>query len=175
MPTTSRQLEARFWSRVAIPAGSPDVLDDACWPWDGPGSITSTGHVRVAWPAGPASPGGKGYVNRIGFLLSCGPIGDGIVRHLCGPPPNPRCVRPTHLSAFGGHVANAADRDAAGRRIAPTGEYNGRARLTQGQAEEIRAARAAGRSVADLAQAYGVGRTTVRTLLAGRSYPPADR
>lgn len=173
MPADSRKLAERFWRWVTIPTALQPG-DNSCWLWNGPGSTTNSGHVRICWPVAAGASNGrtsKAYVHRVAWTLGGEPLGDRILRHwACS---NPRCVRNDHLSPYGGHLANARDRDSLGNRQAPAGEHNGRARLTQVQAEEIRAAWAAEVPVTLLALEYDVGVTTVRNVLAGRTYRAA--
>lgn len=158
---------ALFWSRVDFPL---DLSSNACFMWAGLGGVvTPSGHVRISWSP---SPSGKAYCHRVAWELSVGPLGDRILRHwLCS---EPRCCRMSHLSPFGGFLANARDRDALGNRRAPTGEANGNARLTQQQADDIRAAKQVGVSTLALAREFGVSATSIRNVVRRRTYVSSD-
>jgi hypothetical protein len=118
-PSTS--LTDRLWSRIQKGAA------DECWPWthkvdkDGYGTIYADGRPRGA--------------HRIVYLLSVGPIPDGLlVRHSCD---NPPCCNTAHL-IVGTQTDNVADRvsrnrtargDRSGARLhperVPRGERHG--------------------------------------------------
>ena len=145
--------EKRFWSKV-------DQSGQGCWLWQGTLLTQGYGCFKIA---------GKMYkAHRVAYTLAKGTIPPGMfVCHHCD---TPRCVRPDHLF-LGTSKDNSQDavrkgRTAAGDRngvrlhpetrirgdkhwshLYPErhrGERNGRARLTQAQAEEIRARYAAG-------------------------------
>jgi hypothetical protein len=140
--------EERFWAQVE--------KTDGCWLWTGNKDRDGYGHIKH---------GGKSIgAHRASYLIHNGEIPEGqVICHTCD---NPACVRPDHI--FSGTVAdNNRDRDEKGRsasgdrnasRLYPerrprgenhhwqtkpwtrmTGEKNGRAKLTQETANEIRA------------------------------------
>jgi hypothetical protein len=81
LPTLLQRLERR----TAPPAHAGD-----CWQWQGTGTRTGYGQIRV---------GGKGtpmaYVHRIAYELMVGPVPEGMeVDHLCF---NRGCLNPEHL------------------------------------------------------------------------------
>ena len=158
----------RFWDQVTTRA-SADMPDDH-WVWCGPqtdgyglftvGGSTVYAHV-YAWEArwGPA------------------PAGMAVV-HRCR---DRRCVRISHLG-----LAGHADGEASGRRSPPSGAGNASrrtvserawrgSRLTWSSAAEIRAKYAAGGVThRALARQFGVGETTIRRVLNGETWIPAD-
>lgn len=71
-----------FWARV--------TKSDDCWEWTGARTSAGYGHFRITG-------GGYEYAHRFAYLISTGPIPEGLVLdHLCR---NPPCVRPDHLEA----------------------------------------------------------------------------
>jgi hypothetical protein len=155
-------LEERFWSKVA---GSDEP--DGCWFWtgardkDGYGLVTVDGKLRRAC--------------RVAYELVYGPLAVGEQAcHECDanyPPGDTRyrgCVRPDHLFA-GTNAENHTDKRVKGR--APSGERNGRAKLTQAKADEIRERYArGGETCRGLAHTYGVDRAQIAKVLSGRRW-----
>lgn len=87
--------------------------------------------------------------------------------HVCHRCDNPGCVNPEHLF-LGTDADNCADRDAKGRRPPPKGTVNGRARLTEKDITEIRAAN--GIRQVDLAKQYGVAQTQISRIRRGEHW-----
>lgn len=147
MTTKRRRIQNqayRLWSRVA----TKDV--DDCWEWIG-GRI-STGY---------GISDGK-LVHRTVYEQHFGPIPAGhYVCHRCD---NPPCVNPRHLFAGSAHD-NHLDMVAKGRST--RGERNARSRLTL---DQVRAIRQSDEHPAKLGQRYGVHRTTVLDIRAGRRW-----
>jgi len=102
--------------------------------------------------------------NRLAWTLTNGPIPDGsCVCHRCD---NPGCCNPEHLF-LGSHADNMADMRSKGRRRQiNAGERNGRAKLTEQQASEIRRLYAEQRTrQVDLAARFGVSQSVVSLVL----------
>ena len=95
-------------------------------------------------------------------FLGARPLGC-VSRHLDG---NPKNNRPENL-AYGTHSDNARDRIAHGRYAA--GERHHNAKLTDRQAGEIKALRAEGRKVKDLALTYRVSVSVIESIIYGKS------
>jgi hypothetical protein len=124
----------------------------------------STGHLRVK-----LSINGKKQlvsVHRIVAMAFHGePVAGQVCRHLDGNPMNNHF---TNLK-WGTCLENHDDRRRHGRSF--NGERNGRARLTQHQAEAIRAEYDGSYGcVARLARKYRVGWTTINDIVAGRKW-----
>ena len=68
-------------------------------------------------------------------------------------------------------VENKADMMLDGTRL--SGEAHGRARLTWDKVREIRSRAASGEMVTALAREFGVGRTTLGHIIAGRTWQEA--
>jgi hypothetical protein len=82
---------------------------------------------------------------------------------------NPRCVRPSHLFE-GTQLENVVDRHSKGRSGAPRGEQSGRARLTDAQVREIRAAYANGETQVSIAKRMGLYQGRVSAVVLRRSW-----
>lgn len=158
--------------------------------------VQSLGPCRV-WHGAKFTNGyGKVWHSRTGRLLKVHRVALVIARgdsdleacHTCD---QPDCVNPSHLF-WGAHVENMRDSTRKGRngmlrhperaqrgdnhysRRCPelvSGENNGQARLTQAQANEIRAKYSAGGILQKhLAAEYGVGQTAISRICRGESY-----
>ena len=152
--------EPAFWARV-------DTSEpDGCWNW--------TGH-QVLGPKNTSPYGVLGWngrqqrAHRVAYLLKVGPIPTGaMVLHRCD---NSLCCNPAHLY-IGDHAQNMQDMVDRRRRVGKgAGERNGRAKLTQAQADEIRVMYAAGgvsqQRIADL---YGISQFAVSQIVLGKRY-----
>lgn len=149
-----------FWARVR--KGGPDE----CWPWTG---AVTTGRKT---PSPYGSLGWRGRIeraHRVAYMLTKGdqPAGR-MVLHTCD---NTLCCNPAHLYV-GDHDRNMLDMVERGRRRGSgAGEKNGRAKLTQTQADEIRARYAAGGvSQQALADEYGVSQNAVSKIVRRERY-----
>lgn len=151
---------ARFWDNVRV-AGA-----DECWPWVGPGGTReTTGHVRI-WHQGQ-----KIYAHRLAYLLAGGAIGEGdVVMHsICD---RGDCQNVFHMRV-GTSADNTRERDDKNRRTPylPRGEAHWSAKLSDADAERIRAARDLGLHAGDLAIMFGVSRSSIYNIWAGTHYP----
>jgi hypothetical protein len=154
------QAAARFWDNVTI--GEPDD----CWPWVGrTGTREASGHVRI-WHQGH-----KLYAHRLAYLLAGGEIGQGeVVRHaVCDVP---ACMNYLHMRV-GSSAENTRDRDVRNRRtpFLPRGGAHWSAKLSDHDAERIRAGRALGLSAGELAALYQISRSSVYNIWSGLHYP----
>jgi len=168
LPILSAAHVVRFWSKVDMSAGL-----DACWTWRGY-HVAGYGMLRIDKRCVLAT--------RVMSFLTTGrdpfPL---CVCHRCD---NPSCMNPRHFFT-GTHTDNMRDMQRKGRANTPKGERagshlhpetrargerQGSARLTAATVVEIRQLGAAGRSPGSIARNYGVGRTTVRHILAGDNW-----
>ena len=143
-----------FWEKVDKTGGP-----DACWPWTG--SMTN-GYGRI-WVVGRLV-----RAHRLAWELTHGPIPPETphVRHVvCR---NPACCNPAHLEP-GTQTDNMRDRLSDG--TVARGERNGLAKLTEPQVREIRQLHAEdGLGCRRLASRFGVGKATVKHILARRTW-----
>jgi hypothetical protein len=146
MSRTKTDIRARFWKLVAV------VGDSECWVYTGKLARDNYGRFRdytndvcVQWQA-----------HRLAYTLAVGEIPDGLlVLHKCD---NRPCCNPKHLFV-GTQLDNVLDCLSKGRG-------NRRARtstlLSENRVEELKEARTSGLSWTQLAEKFGVGRTTCR-------------
>ncbi len=141
---------ARFWSNVRKGHG------DQCWVWAAGTMGRGYGHVRIG--------GVDTSAHRLSWTITFGQIQPGLcVCHRCD---NPPCIRPDHLF-LGTQGENQRDasrkRRLVGNRYA-FGELSARAKLTESEVLQIRAA--SGRQV-DIAAAFGVNQQHVSSIKRG--------
>jgi hypothetical protein len=132
-----------LWSNV--------IKTDKCWLWNKSVNKSGYGSIRV----GPTSV----LAHRAAFLLSGIPFfTNKCVCHSCD---TPRCCNPNHLFQAD-QAGNMLDMKQKGRRKnIGCGESNGRAKLTQSLANEIRQKRLVGKTLKELAIEYQVGISTI--------------
>lgn len=149
-----------FWSRVAKRG------DDECWVWTGlkhQGPKNPTPYGVLGWN------GRTSRAHRVAYEIANGPVpGGSMVLHRCD---NTLCCNPRHLY-LGGHAQNMQDMVDRKRRVGiGAGEKNGRAKLTQEQADSIRLAyRSGGVSQQELAGRYGISQFAVSMIVRGKRY-----
>ncbi len=145
-----------FWARVEQSTPSGHAI------YKGPGEVTKSGHIRITYG------GKKQFAHRLAWQLANGPIPPGAyICHRCIGRPD--CVNVKHLYC-GSAASNSADRDALGRRNPPTGCAHWSSRWTVQQVRELREARRAGVSVKTLVSEWGISRSSLWSLLSGRTY-----
>lgn len=144
----------RFWSHVDKGGQPHPVLGTPCWLWTA--YRLPTGYGRCKWQ------GREMTASRVSWELANGPPPEYLgVLHRCD---NPPCVNPEHLF-LGTALDNAVDRDAKGRREAPAGTKNGRAKISESTVIELRSQRANGASRKDLASIFGISLAAVKHIL----------
>ena len=143
---------SRFWTKVEKTGG--------CWVWRAARNPDSYGRFHLGpkvWQA-----------HLLAWTLTRGPVPRGMcVLHRCD---TPACVKPAHLF-LGTKADNTADMMAKGR--GPTGERQGRAKLTRAQVGAIRAryrSRQPGDTLRDLAAEYGVTFTNIWQIVHDKSW-----
>lgn len=156
--TTKQALKKAFLS---------DVITDPCWLWTG--SRDAGGYGRISFR------GRSRYTHRVSYCIhhEC-PHLEGLVSLPCVIPPgmmvchrcdNRACVNPNHLF-LGTARDNVRDRDRKNRANSPEGERNGLHKLTAAQVEAIRSAKRTKKK--ELAKAFGVSRSTIYAIRAGK-------
>jgi len=150
-------LEERFWAKVDKKG------PDDCWEWTG-----ALGGDRYGHRYGQIGISGKIVrAHRVSWELANGPIPKGIcVLHHCD---NPSCVNPSHLF-LGTKLDNAQDAIKKGRYVNLRGEDNGAAELTEQDVHEIRQMLGRGIPQRVIAKKYGVSKSTVTRIGAGKTW-----
>lgn len=140
-------LEERFWRYV------DKRNDNECWEWQGQ---ILCGYGRISVGARELASDGA---HRVSWMIHNNQqIPKGLlIMHFCD---NRRCVNPKHLS-LGTYKDNHDDMVAKGRKVlvAPLGEENGKAVLTEALVREIRSSPL---NNADMARKLGVSVNCVR-------------
>lgn len=161
-PQKPRDLQGRFWSSVnkngPIPAHCPELGN--CWEWTL--FKTKRGYGSFAYK-------NKSHrAHRVAWELTNGEIPDGLfVLHKCD---NCACCNPDHLF-LGTHQDNMDDMKRKARIVPSHGEKNGQSKLTIAQVESIRRRYAAGNvSSTELANEFGVARSTMRSVINHKSW-----
>lgn len=134
------------------------VPEAGCWLWTG--KLNDKGYGRLSRGAR-----GEGwhYAHRVSYELHVGPAGGLHVLHRCDVP---CCVNPSHLF-LGTQADNNRDRDGKGRQVAPRGEHNGMARLTEEKVSQILASPL---SSLKLAPIIGIDASCIRKIRRGESW-----
>ena len=148
----------RFWSKVNR------ADDDQCWNWQA--SLDTRGYGNF----GIASEGKfkMQRAHRVAWELTHGAhsASGKVVCHRCD---NRRCVNPGHLF-LGTQSDNMQDCVAKGRLGDRCGANNPRSRLQESDVEAIRASAV---SLAALSRQYGVSKSTVHSIKAGKTWRTA--
>lgn len=141
-------LGERFWSKVNLSG-----LED-CWEWD---ACRSSNGYGMFW-YGTRMHNAHRLVRERCF----GPIPEGhVVRHTCD---NPSCVNPCHLDA-GTQSENILDAVSRGRHV-----VNVQSKLTAEDAMQIRALYEARHTQYEIADMFGVARSTIADVVCGRTW-----
>lgn len=132
-----------FWAKVNF--------TDTCWLWTGATDDCGYGYVmRAAYKKGPARS------HRYAYAMSHGNIEEGqVVMHSCD---TPACVNPSHLSVgtVEDNVADMARKD-----------RHGKITLSRAQVNEIVSRFSAGELGKDLAEEFGVAKSTISRYVHG--------
>lgn len=145
----------RFWGNV--------TPSDGCWLWQG--RRIPTGYGYMYDPETGTTMG----AHRISYELHRGPIAAGLcVCHTCD---TPACVNPDHLW-LGTRRQNSQDMCKKGRcRSGGTnGSRHGRSKLTEESARQIVQLANSGAKHRDLAERFGVTKSTVTSVVAGETW-----
>jgi hypothetical protein len=132
-----------------------------CWLWTGAIKRNSKPCSQYGW----ATYKGKNYnAHRLSWILHNGPIESSktLVCHHCD---NTVCVNPSHLF-LGTHTDNINDCVVKGRQVPckTRGEQHNVAKLTEKQVLHVREMLAIGHTQYEIADAFGVGQTTISAI-----------
>jgi hypothetical protein len=137
--------------------------EHGCWEWMG-STKNGYGQFECHGLRFLARKSSKRGSHQVSYEAFNGHIPKGqVVRHTCD---NSLCINPDHL-ILGTQADNVADREARGRRKGINGEMIGTSRLTAAQVLEIRASDL---SYAQLAEKYGVDKSTIYCVKTGKSW-----
>lgn len=163
----TRSLFERFWRFVAV-AGAGE-----CWLWIG--TLGDAGYGQVAF-LGESLPS-----HIVAFELASGRQRKGFILHSCD---TRRCCNPAHLSE-GTQAENVDDMMRRDRNADQRGAYNGNAKLSQADVEQIRERYEAGRlhpqrsplrlTYAQLAKEYRVSIAAVTHIVLGSNWQGAPK
>ena len=151
LPLSDDEL-ACFWSKVA------KCGPDDCWLWQASKNEYGRGHI---WIHGKCC-----WASRIAYYAANGhDPGELEVCHTCD---NPSCCNPAHLWLVT-HAENMSDRDRKGRACGgkQSGEMNPLVRLSS---DAIARIRASSEPSSVLARFYGVTRSHINSIRAGRRW-----
>ncbi len=125
---------------------------DECWPWIG--GLNYLGYGVVGWWDSQLRRTRTEKAHRLTYMTFVGPIPEELhVLHTCD---NRGCQNPAHLW-LGTHAENMHDmRDKGRRKGVNSGILNGRAKLTQTDADEIRILYKQGHTQVTLGEMFGV-------------------
>jgi transposase-like protein len=143
--TTKQEVRKRLKKRSECPRSG-------CWEWQA-SVIGGYGQIKFQ---------GKSWlVHRLSWRIHFGKIPKGLyVCHSCD---NRRCWRPSHLM-LGSHTANMIDKVQKGRHRAHE------PKLTAAKVRAIRRRYRAGETLAQLAEAYGVGQSYLSKIVRGKRW-----
>jgi len=145
MTTTKRGMpEAdRFWSYVDRSAGN-----SACWPWTG--AVCKDGYGKF-WMNDGSRNGRTIRSHRYAIgALHLGDVKNNVAKHSCD---NPVCCNPQHIS-LGTQAENQKDKVVRGNSL--IGDRHHSAKLTNGQAYEIKQAAKRGDRLSVVATKFGI-------------------
>ena len=159
-----KQTAESFWARVQ----GDRRKRNGCWEWQG--ACNNTGYGNVAWH-------GKVYTaHRIAAWLSglvespSKPFAAQDKAHVLHKCDNRKCCNPSHFF-IGSYSDNQLDAYSKKRKTQPRGGSHVNAKLTDGQAKEIRHLYFVhGLKQQTIANRYGVSQTTISKLIRERTY-----
>lgn len=147
-----------FWKRINKNGPAYKNLG-RCWIYGGADDGSGYGTFGIA--------GRIHRTHRLSWTISIGEVPVGLcVLHKCD---NRRCVNPNHLF-LGTRVDNNKDRHAKGREKPCKGSTNGRAKITEEQAVEIRSLQRSGWTYTQLMVKYGLSKSMIGNIVQGKAW-----
>lgn len=145
--------------RMAEVLAARSAWEDDCLIWTARRTADGYGSVSI---------NNKEYLaHRVAWLVARGPIPNGLcVCHKCD---TPACINAEHLF-LGTQADNMADMKAKGRGRNSTGENNPKAKLNPDSVRKIRERVAAGVDSRDIADEFGIYRSTVYKIASGETW-----
>lgn len=136
-----------------------------CMEWQASLTFDGYGQIRVGSNKDRSSKVARAH--RVAWKLFRGEIPAGLhVLHRCD---NRKCCNPAHLF-IGTNYDNMQDRNAKGRSRAPLGEASSKAKLRDADIPVIRNRLAAGETQTAIARDYGVFKTAISKVAAGKTW-----
>jgi hypothetical protein len=158
---SARQTPESFWVKVNKHA------PNGCWEWTG--CVNNTGYGTVSWH-------GVVYTaHRVAAFLAglvdtpARPANAAVPTHVCHKCDNRRCCNPEHFF-LGSFSDNQRDAYKKKRKVQPRGQHHANAKLSNEQADEIRAKYRLGIVQVKLAEDYGITQGAVSKILLGKTY-----
>lgn len=155
---THAEFWTKFWSKVD--------KTGPCWLWTGNKNAKGYGRIERRGTGLLAHRVMLFWFGRIPNLDKMRTNKAGITLHSCD---NPACVNPAHLS-IGTAAQNSADLYARGRMPSKAGERGPLAKLSDRDALDIHIASCVGVSRVSLAEKYAVNRSSVDSVINGKTY-----
>ena len=134
------------------------VKTDGCWEWLAYRFPSGYGQFKI--------PGEEMRAHRVSYRLYVGDIPAGMcVCHQCD---NPGCVNPNHLF-LGTQADNIHDCRDKRRGVSPSGEKNGKIKLTDSQVLKVREKYKDGATQVEIAREFGVSRSGIAGIVRNRT------
>ena len=157
-----RTLAERFWTKVQKDSGiygADGSYSTQCWQWLGAKMVSGYGHMRIN--------GVNKFAHRVLYTLLGQTLNaNKCVLHKCD---NRACVNPEHLF-IGTRQDNANDAYTKGRNKGAIGDANFNTKLTSDQVRDIRAAIVNGATHKQMADRFGVSRTSISAIIRGKTW-----
>lgn len=150
----AKAARAKYFARVDSSAGA-----SACWAWRG-AHVCGYGWFYLG---GGRASSTREYAHRLALYYATGKWGV-VAMHSCD---NRGCCNPAHL-AWGSHSQNSQDALAKGREY--LGEANSNSVMTSERVREMRALRADGSPLAELAALFGCTKSNVSAICLRKSW-----